>query len=145
MCTLVAAMDQSILTTALPAITGNFDSASGYTWIGSAYLLMSAALLPSWGKFSDIFGRKPVLLTASAIFMIGSIICAVANSMYVLIFGRAVQGLGAGGSFGMVNLTISDLVAPRERGFYLSFVGMTWTLASCLGPVLGKEAYIWDN
>lgn len=68
---------------------------------------------------------------------VGSIICGASPNIGVLIFGRAVQGLGAGGSFGLVNLTISDIVAPRDRGFYLSFVGLTWTLASCLGPILG--------
>lgn len=137
MCVLMAAMDQTIVTTAIPVIAQQFNSKAAYTWIGTAYLLPSAAFMPSWGKFSDIFGRKSVLLIAATIFLIGSILCAAASGITMVIVGRAVQGSGAGGLVGLVNVTISDLVPVRERGIYLAFVGFTWALASAIGPVLG--------
>ncbi|KAF8469576.1 major facilitator superfamily domain-containing protein [Kalaharituber pfeilii] len=137
MCVLMAAMDQTIVTTAIPVIAQQFNSGSGYTWIGTAYLLTAAAFLPSWGKFSDIFGRKSVLLVAAFIFLVGSILCAAAQNISMVIMGRAVQGLGAGGLVGLVNVTISDLIPVRERGIYLAFVGFTWAFASAIGPILG--------
>ncbi|RPA96175.1 MFS general substrate transporter [Choiromyces venosus 120613-1] len=136
-CVFLAALDQTIITTAIPIIAAQFDSATGYTWIGSSYLLTSAAFLPAWGKLSDIWGRKPVLLSAAIIFLIGSILCAAAQNLGMLLAGRVVQGLGAGGQLGLVNVTISDLIAVRERGVYLSYVGLTWAFASAIGPVLG--------
>ncbi|KAG0638623.1 major facilitator superfamily domain-containing protein [Tuber brumale] len=117
-----------IVTTAMPIIAAQFNSATGYTWIGSSYLLTSAA---------DIWGRKPVLLSAAMIFLIGSILCAAAQSLGMLLVGRVVQGLGAGGQLGLVNVTIADLIAVRERGMYLSYIGLTWAFASAIGPVLG--------
>ncbi|KAA8893475.1 MFS multidrug transporter-like protein [Sphaerosporella brunnea] len=137
MCVFLSALDQTIITTAIPVIAGEFHSPSSYTWIGSSYLLASAAFLPSWGKFSDIWGRKPVLLCAAVLFMIGSVLCAAANGIALLLLGRVIQGLGAGGQLGLVNVTISDIVTVRERGLYLSFIGMTWAAASAIGPVLG--------
>ncbi|KAF8456321.1 major facilitator superfamily domain-containing protein [Terfezia claveryi] len=137
MCVLMAAMDQTIVTTAVPVIAQQFHSKSGYTWIGTAYLLPAAAFLPSWGKFSDIFGRKQVLLIAAGIFLVGSILCAASQGVTMIIVGRAVQGSGAGGLVGLVNVTISDLVPVRERGLYLAFVGFTWAFASAIGPILG--------
>ncbi|KAH8144699.1 uncharacterized protein LAJ45_11293 [Morchella importuna] len=137
LCVFLSALDQTIITTAIPVIAGRFKSPAAYTWIGSSYLLASAALLPSWGKFSDIWGRKPVLLSACIIFLIGSILCAAAQNIGMLLAGRVIQGIGAGGQLGLVNVTISDLVAVRERGIYLSYVGLTWAFASAIGPVLG--------
>lgn len=97
MAVFLAALDVTIVTTALPTITEHFGSASGYTWIGSAFMLANAASIPSWGKVSDIFGRKPMLLLANIIFMIGSLVAALSNSIGMLIAARAVQGLGGGG------------------------------------------------
>ncbi|CAZ84460.1 unnamed protein product [Tuber melanosporum] len=136
-CVFLAALDQTIITTAMPIIAAQFNSATGYTWIGSSYLLTSAAFLPAWGKLSDIWGRKPVLLSAAMIFLIGSILCAAAPNLGMLLVGRVVQGLGAGGQLGLVNVTIADLIAVRERGMYLSYIGLTWAFASAIGPVLG--------
>lgn len=84
-----------------------------YSWIGSAYLLTYAALTPFWGKTSDIFGRKPVLLAANVVFFVGSLVCALANSIGILIAGRAVQGAGGGGLLVLVNITLADLVSLR--------------------------------
>ena len=104
---------QTIVATALPIITDYFHSAARYTWIGSAYLLSMAAASPIWGKVSDIWGRKPILLSAVAVFFTGSLICGVASSMAMLIAGRAVQGSAAGGVVILVNICVSDLFSMR--------------------------------
>lgn len=131
---LLAALDVTITTVAIPTISEDFHSTAGYTWIGSAYLLANAAAAPSWGKISDIFGRKPVMLTAVGIFWIGSLICGVSVNMGMLIFGRAIQGIGGGGSLILVNICISDMFSVRKRGVYLGFVGMVWAVAGGFGP-----------
>lgn len=131
---LLAALDVTITTVAIPTISADFQSTAGYTWIGSAYLLANAAAAPSWGKLSDIFGRKPVLLTAVGVFWVGSLLCGVSVSMAMLIAGRAIQGIGGGGSLILVNICISDLFSVRKRGVYLGFVGLVWALAGGFGP-----------
>lgn len=104
----------TIITTALPTIAEHFHaSQSGYTWIGSAYLLSSAATVPVWGKVSDIFGRKPIILVANIIFLVGSLICALAVNIGMLLVGRAIQGLASGGLVVLVNICISDLFSMR--------------------------------
>lgn len=90
----LAALDMTIITTAIPTISAQFDSPLGYTWIGSAYLLANAAVVPFWGKISDIWGRKPIILVAVAIFWVGSLLCALSVNMGMLIGSRAVQGAG---------------------------------------------------
>ena len=110
----LASLDTVIITTALPTIATVFEiSDSGYAWIGSAYLLTNAAFVPFWGKISDVFGRKPILIIANVIFMAGSIISALSKSMSMLIAGRAVQGLGGGGIVILVNICVSDLFSLR--------------------------------
>ena len=133
----VAALDITIISTALPAIAGYFRSDYGYTWIGSAYILADTATIPSWGKISDIWGRKPLLLGAVGIFFLGSLICAVSDIMPLFLFGRAVQGLGAAGLITLVNICISDLFSLRDRGLYFGLISVVWALASGVGPVLG--------
>jgi hypothetical protein len=133
----LAALDTTIITTALPTISEYFHSNAGYTWIGSAYLLANAASTPSWGKFSDIWGRKPVLLIAAAIFFIGSLLAAVSVSIAMLIAARAIQGIGGGGLIILVNICISDLFSMRNRGPYFGIIGMVWAFASAVGPILG--------
>ncbi|KAL2063804.1 hypothetical protein VTL71DRAFT_5609 [Oculimacula yallundae] len=133
----LAALDTSIITTALPTISEYFQSSSGYTWIGSAYLLACAASVPSWGKISDIWGRKPVLLVASFIFFLGSLLAGVSTSIGMLIAARAIQGIGGGGLIILVNICITDLFSMRNRGAYYGLIGMVWAFASAVGPVLG--------
>ncbi|MCJ1478710.1 hypothetical protein MMC13_007393 [Lambiella insularis] len=138
MAVFLAALDMTIITTALPTIAASYSaSQADYTWIGSAYLLASAASTPSWGKVSDIFGRKPVLLIANVVFFVGSLICAVSINVNMLLAGRVIQGIGGGGLIILVNICISDLFSMRDRGMYFGLIGMTWALASALGPVLG--------
>jgi len=133
----LAALDVTIITTALPTISEHFHSNAGYTWIGASYLLANAASTPSWGKFSDIWGRKPILICASSVFFVGSTLSATSVSVGMLIVARAIQGIGGGGLIILVNICISDLFSMRNRGQYFGMVGMVWALASGVGPVLG--------
>ncbi|KKA29261.1 hypothetical protein TD95_004298 [Thielaviopsis punctulata] len=133
----LVALDSTIITTAVPTIAAEFHSSLGYTWVGSAFMLANAALVPTWGKISDIWGRKPVLLMATAIFFLGSLLCAVSQSMGMLIASRAIQGGGGGGIVSLVNISISDLFSLRQRGFYFGMIGLVWAVASAAGPLLG--------
>ncbi|WYZ44409.1 hypothetical protein EsH8_VII_000845 [Colletotrichum jinshuiense] len=133
----LAALDVTIITTAVPTIAEEFNSNIGYIWIGSAYLLANAAFVPTWGKISDIWGRKPVLLSAVGVFWVGSLICGLATSMGMLIGARAIQGIGGGGIIVLVNICISDLFSMRQRGVYFGIMGMVWAVASAVGPVVG--------
>jgi MFS family permease len=108
------ALDQTIVATALPTITSELHSASGYVWIGGAYLLANAAAGPIWAKISDIWGRKPIFLAAVAMFFGSSIICAEARTMKMLIIGRSLQGTAGGGMIQLVMITISDIFSIRH-------------------------------
>lgn len=107
------ALDQTIVATAVPTITSELHSASGYVWIGGVYMLANAAGGPIWAKISDIWGRKPILLTAVVMFFCSSIICAEARSMKMLIIGRSLQGTAGGGMVQLVMITISDIFSIR--------------------------------
>lgn len=134
----LVALDTVIIPTALPTISQSFRIPDSlYAWTGSAYLLTNAASIPFWGKLSDIFGRKSVLLAANVVFLGGSIVCAVSISAPMLITGRSIQGLGGGGVVVLVHVCVSDLFSIRDRSFYMGMVGASWALASALGPVLG--------
>lgn len=109
----VAALDQTIIATAVPTIASSLSSSSGYVWVMSAYLLANAASGPIWSALSDIWGRKPVLLTALALFFASSILCALASSMRILIVARVLQGTGGGGLMLLVNICISDMFSMR--------------------------------
>ncbi|KAI5287610.1 hypothetical protein KEM52_001508 [Ascosphaera acerosa] len=138
MAVFLAALDMTIVTTALPTIVQDLEAAeSSYTWIGSAYLLASAASSPSWGKISDIFGRKPVLLMSNVIFLVGSLICGLSKSDKMLIGGRVVQGLGGGGLLSLVNICIGDLFSIRKRSVMYAVIGIVWAIAGATGPVIG--------
>jgi MFS family permease len=133
----MAALDQTITATAIPTISAELKSASGYTWVGGAYLLANAAASPIWAKLSDIWGRKPILLVAVAWFFASSIICATAVSMAMLIAGRVLQGIAGGALIQLTNITISDLFSMRSRSLYLGLLGFMWALAGGVGPILG--------
>jgi MFS family permease len=134
---LLSALDLTIVTPAIPAIVGSFQSAAGYTWVGGAYTLAYAAVTPVWGSVSDIWGRKPIMLIAVAIFLVGSLVCALAPKMNALIVGRAIQGLGGSGMGIMVNIVVSDMFSLRDRGLYLAITSLVWAVGSAIGPVLG--------
>ncbi|KAK0383924.1 hypothetical protein NLU13_8015 [Sarocladium strictum] len=133
----LAALDMTIITTAVPSIAAHFGSSSGYVWIGSAYMLGNTSFVATWGKISDVFGRKPSILAAAVIFWIGSLLCGVSTSMGMLIAARAIQGVGGGGLIVLPNICVSDLFSMRNRGLYFGIFGMIWALASAIGPVLG--------
>ncbi|ROV94274.1 hypothetical protein VMCG_08639 [Cytospora schulzeri] len=141
----LSALDTTIVTVAIPTISDDLNSTAGYTWIGSAYLLANAAAAPSWGKISDIWGRKPVLLSAVGVFWVGSLIAGVSVNMGMLIFGRAVQGIGGGGIMTLCNICISDLFSMRKRGLYMGIVALVWAVAGGFGPGVreGLAAVDW--
>ncbi|XPS72898.1 hypothetical protein M3J09_005056 [Ascochyta lentis] len=134
----LVALDTVLIPTALPTIFESFHIPDSlYAWTGSAYLLTNASSIPFWGTLADVFGRKPVILVANAIFLGGSVLCAVSVDAVMLVAGRAVQGLGGGGVTVLVYVCVSDLFSIRDRSFYLGTVGAVWAVASALGPVLG--------
>lgn len=133
------ALDQTIVSTALPKIMtslGGASSNSGYTWVGSGYALAQAVVMPLFGQASEVFGRKWAFVAAIAVFMAGSCLCGASQGVPMLIASRMVQGVGAGGITALVIILIGDLVGTRKRGKYQGFIGATWAVASALGPVL---------
>jgi MFS family permease len=137
MAVFLAARDTTIITTALETISSDFHSSAGFTWIGSYYLLATAASTPIWGKISDIFGRKQILLIANVVFFVGSLIAGLSINIGMLITARAIQGIGGGGLLVLANICVADLFSPRRRGAYYSIIGSVWALANSLGPVIG--------
>ncbi|GIK01307.1 hypothetical protein Aspvir_005340 [Aspergillus viridinutans] len=134
----LAALDMTIVSTALPTMAAQFHaSESGYSWMASSYLLANAACITLWGKISDIWGRKPILLIANVVFLVGSLICALAVSMTMMLVGRAIQGAGGGGIIVLVNICVTDLFSVRERPMYYGLFGVTWAIAGALGPIIG--------
>jgi EmrB/QacA subfamily drug resistance transporter len=134
---LLAALDQTIVSTALKSIVEDFDGLTHYTWVVTAYLLTSTASTPLYGKISDLYGRRPVFQFAIITFLIGSFAAGAATSMEQLIAFRAVQGLGAGGLMSLTFVIIGDIISPRERGKYQGYFGAVWGLSSVAGPLLG--------
>ena len=134
---LMAAMDQTIVATALPTMASRFGGLEMLPWVVTAYLLTSTTTTPIYGKLSDLYGRKRVLQTAILLFLAGSLLCAMAQSMTQLILFRGLQGLGGGGLMSLAFTIIGDVVAPRERGRYQGMIGGVFALASVAGPLLG--------
>src|SRR6202451_1118923 len=133
----LAALDQTIVATALPTIGRQFQDVSNLSWVITAYLLASTAVAPVFGTLSDIYGRRAMIIAALSLFIAGSVLCALAPNMTVLILARGLQGLGGGGIMPIVQTVISDVVTPRERGQYQAYFSGVWVTAGIAGAMLG--------
>ena len=133
----LATLDSTIVAPALPTIGGKLGGAAFLPWIVSAYFLTSTAVTPLYGKLSDIHGRRIVLLAALALFLVGSVACALSPNMAALIVARAFQGIGGGGLIALAQAVIADIASPRERAQYTVYISSVWAASSIAGPALG--------
>src|SRR5881227_1977571 len=139
----LAALDQTIVATALPAIVGDLGGLSQYSWVFTAYMLATTVTVPLYGKLGDVYGRRPLFLIAISIFLVGSALCGAAQTMTQLVVFRAVQGIGAGGLFPLALAVIGNIVPPRDRGRYQGLIGAVFAASSIAGPAIG--GFIVDN
>jgi EmrB/QacA subfamily drug resistance transporter len=140
---LLASLDQTIVSTALPTIVGELGGLDHLSWVVTAYLLTATVSGPLYGKFGDLYGRKLVLQTAIVIFLVGSALCGLAQGMVELIAFRALQGLGAGGLIVVTLAVVGDIIPPRERGRYQGYFGAVFGVSTVIGPLLG--GFFVDN
>ncbi|CAB4911362.1 unannotated protein [freshwater metagenome] len=133
----LAALDQTIVSTALPRITSELNGLAQLSWVVTAYLLASTASTPIWGKISDLYGRKIMLQAAIVIFLLGSLLAGASQSMLMLVITRGIQGLGGGGLMVLVMAVIADIIPPRDRGKFTGLFGGVFAIASVAGPLLG--------
>jgi EmrB/QacA subfamily drug resistance transporter len=134
---LLASLDQTIVSTALPTIVGDLGGVNHLSWVVTAYLLASTIVTPLYGKLGDLYGRKVILQTAIVIFLIGSALCGIAQNMPSLIAFRGLQGLGGGGLMVTTTAVIGDIVAPRDRGRYQGYFGGVFGVSTVIGPLIG--------
>lgn len=134
---LLASLDQTIVGTALPTIVGDLQGMSDYTWVVTAYLIATTASTPLYGKMSDLYGRRPIILLAITVFLLASALAGLAQNMLQLVLFRGLQGLGAGGLMTLAFTIVSDVLPPRERGKYQGLFGGVFAISSVAGPVLG--------
>src|SRR5690349_7580820 len=134
---LLAALDSTIVSTALPTIVGELGGLARLSWVVTAYLLAQTVVTPLYGKLGDLYGRKGVLQSAIVLFLVGSALCGMSQNMTELIVFRAIQGLGGGGLTVTTQAVVGDIVPPRDRGRYQGYFGAVFGLASIAGPLLG--------
>ncbi|WP_241841734.1 MDR family MFS transporter [Pseudofrankia sp. BMG5.36] len=133
----LAALDQTVMSTAIRTIGDDLNGLSIQAWVTTAFLVTATIATPVYGKLSDIYGRKPLFMIAIAVFIVGSVLCGLANSMYMLAGFRALQGVGAGGVLPLAFAIVGDLIPPRDRGRYQGYIVAVFGTASVLGPVTG--------
>lgn len=134
----LASLDQSIVSTALPTIVAQLHGGSGgYSWIGTAYLLTSTALIPLYGRLSDMLGRKPLLFLGIFVFLLGSALCGAAQSIVWLCVARGVQGVGGGAVQALASIVVSDITTLQQRPLFLNLISLTWAISAVCGPLLG--------
>ncbi|MBV9736283.1 MAG: MFS transporter [Acidisphaera sp.] len=143
LCILLSALDQTVVVPAVPAIASDLNGFGHLAWIVTAYLLTSTAATPIYGKLSDIYGRRALLLPALGVFILASVLCGSAQSLLQLILFRGLQGIGGAGLMAMSQAAIADVVAPRERGRYQGYMASMWGIASIAGPIVG--GYMTDH
>jgi EmrB/QacA subfamily drug resistance transporter len=136
----LASLDQTIVSTALPTIVGDFHRSDLLSWVITSYLLASTASTPLWGKAGDLYGRKRVFQLAIIVFLIGSALCGASQNMYELIGFRGLQGIGGGGLISLVFAIIGDVIPPRQRGRYQGYFGAVFGVSSVVGPLAGGFA-----
>jgi Arabinose efflux permease len=135
--TFMTAIEGTIVSTAMPTIIGSLHGVSLMNWVFSIYLLMTAVATPIYGKLSDIVGRKPIFLFGLALFVVGSVLCSVSNSMITLILARVVQGLGSGAIQPLTFTIIADIYPLEKRARILGLNGSSWGIAAIIAPLLG--------
>src|SRR6476469_3957038 len=140
---LLAALDQTIVATALPKVVSDLGGITQYTWIFTTYMLGSTVTVPLYGKLGDVYGRKPLFIVAIVIFLVGSALCGLSQNLWQLVIFRAVQGFGAGGLFPLTLAMVGMIVPPRDRGRYQGLIGSVFAAASIIGPLIG--GFIVDN
>ncbi len=140
---LLASLDQTIVSTAMPRVIADLQGFDRYTWVSTAYLLTSTVMVPIYGKLSDLFGRKPIFLFGIVVFLIGSALSGASQSMNELIAFRALQGIGAGALMPIAIAVVGDLFTPRERGKWQGLTGAVWGFSAIVGPTLG--GWITEN
>lgn len=133
----VSSLSETIASTALPTIVGDLGGVEMMQWISTAYILTSTIVMPAYGKISDVFGRKRLIIGALALYAAGKAVCGIAVNMEMLICGRLISGLGGGGLSVLSLATLSDVVPPRKLGVYMGVMGSIFTISNVLGPVLG--------
>src|SRR3954462_14830550 len=140
---LLAALDQTIVATALPRIVSDLGGITQYSWVFTAYMLTSTVSVPVYGRLGDVYGRRPLMLFSITVFLIGSALCGLAQGMTQLVIFRAIQGIGAGGLFPLSLAVIGNIVPPRDRGRWQGLIGAVFAAASIIGPAIG--GFIVDN
>ncbi|KAG1169512.1 hypothetical protein G6F36_012066 [Rhizopus arrhizus] len=140
----LSALDSTIISTALPRIGSDFNQMTIVSWVATAYILTFDAFQPLFAKFSDIFGRKWILMFGIGLFLFGSVLCGAATTMIMLIVARAIAGIGAAGINSMVFIIISDIVPLEKRGSYQGIINAVFALASVFGPLIGVSISVFQ-
>jgi MFS family permease len=134
---ILAALDTTVVSTAMPSILKDVGKSAGWIWIANAYFITMTAFQPLFGQAANVFGRRSMTILATLLFAIGSAVCGAGPNLGTVIAGRAIQGIGSGAISILIEINVADLVPLRQRPQYMSIVLLAYTIAACLGPVIG--------